>query len=95
MATTQAFLDANGITQAELGEALGVQRAAISKKLGGSRNWKLGEVQEVLAFLSRRLGRQVTFDEVFADSDWSHDAEPAAAPAEEVVAPVLDPDPAA
>jgi transcriptional regulator with XRE-family HTH domain len=65
MEKTQAFLDANGITQAELGEALGVQGAAISRKLGGSRNWKLGEVQAALGWLSVRLGRPCTYDEVF------------------------------
>lgn len=95
MATTQAFLDAHGISQTELGEALGLQRAAVSRKLAGLRNWKLGEVQEALAFFTRRLGRTVTFDEVFADSDWSADADASPA-ADAVVGPVApESDPAA
>lgn len=65
MDRTQAFLDANRITQAELAEALGVTGATISRKLAGLRNWKLVEVQVVLGWLSGRLGRPVSYDEVF------------------------------
>jgi transcriptional regulator with XRE-family HTH domain len=65
MERTQAFLDENGITQTELGEALGVTGATISRKLSGDRNWKLGEVQAALGWLSVRLGRPCTYDEVF------------------------------
>ncbi len=69
MERTQTFLDANGITQTELGKALGVQGAAISRKLSGSRNWKLEEVQRTLAYLCERLGRPVDFAEVFGAED--------------------------
>jgi transcriptional regulator with XRE-family HTH domain len=69
MEKTQAFLDLHGITQTELAEALGVTCATVSRKLAGLRNWKLGEVQAALAWLSERLSRPVTFDEAFgADS---------------------------
>jgi transcriptional regulator with XRE-family HTH domain len=86
MERTQAFLDANGITQTELGEALGVGGAAVSRKLSGSRNWKLVEVQTALAWLSARLTRPVTYEEVFGSTD--------APEPEPMVAPVSD-DPAA
>jgi transcriptional regulator with XRE-family HTH domain len=84
MERTQAFLDANGITQTELGEALGVTGATISRKLSGLRNWKLGEVQAALAWLSERLNRPVTFDEAFG-------ADALAEAAGDVVAPGSDP----
>jgi hypothetical protein len=44
-AKTQAFLDSHGITQTELGEALRMTGASVSRKLSGTRNWKLVEVQ--------------------------------------------------
>jgi len=69
MERTQAFLDTHGITQTALAEALGLQGPAVSRKLSGSRNWKLGEVQRALAFLSKRLGRPVDFAEVFGADD--------------------------
>jgi transcriptional regulator with XRE-family HTH domain len=62
---TQAFLDSHGITQTELGRALGMTAASVSRKLAGFRNWKLAEVQRVLEFLIARLGRPVTYEEVF------------------------------
>ncbi len=73
MAAIQAFLDRNGISQAELGDALGITSGAISRKLGGSRAWKLQDVQRVLAWLSERLSRPVSFDEVFASDDLGDD----------------------
>lgn len=84
MEKTQAFLDSNGITQTELAEALGVTCATVSRKLGGLRNWKLGEVQAVLEWLSARLDRVVSYDEVFG-------AEAHALTAAPVVAPSSDP----
>ncbi len=86
MERTQAFLDAHGITQAELGEALGVTGATISRKLAGLRNWKLAEVQAALAWLAKRLGRPVSYDEVFGAGDVAD----AADAAETVVAPSSD-----
>ena len=68
MARTQEFLDIHGITQTELGEALGITGAAISRKLSGLRNWRLTEVQRVLEYLSQKLDRPVTYDEVFGSS---------------------------
>jgi predicted transcriptional regulator len=69
MTRTQAFLDRNHITQSELGAAIGYEQAAISRKLSGSRNWRLFEIRKVLAYLSERLGRLVSFDEVFGADD--------------------------
>jgi len=59
------FLGSHGITQTELGEALGMTGAAVSRKLAGLRHWKLAEVRRALEFLSGRLGRLVTYEEVF------------------------------
>jgi len=69
MERTRLFLDRNGITQTELAAALGVEQASISRKLSGSRSWRLAEVQRVLAWLTERLGRPVPFDEVFGEAD--------------------------
>ncbi len=69
MERTQAFLDANGITQTEVGEALGVTRATITRKIAGSRKWSVDEANAVLAYLARRLSRPVTFAEVFGVAD--------------------------
>lgn len=84
MERTQAFLDDNGITQSELGEALGVTGATISRKLAGLRNWKLGEVQAAMVWLSSRLARPVTFDEAFG-------ADALAEAAGDLVVPSSDP----
>ena len=65
MEKPRAFLDSQGITQTELGEALGMSGAAVSRKLAGLRHWKLAEVRRALEFLSGRLGRVVTYEEVF------------------------------
>jgi transcriptional regulator with XRE-family HTH domain len=69
MERTQAFLDTNSLTQTELGEALGVTGATVSRKLSGSRNWKLAEVQRALEWFALRLGRPVSFDEAFGAAD--------------------------
>jgi transcriptional regulator with XRE-family HTH domain len=61
----RALLDSHGITQAQLGEALGMTGPAISRKLAGLRAWKLVEIQRALEFLSVRLERPVTYEEVF------------------------------
>ena len=85
MERTQAFLDANSLTQTELGEALGVTRATVTRKIAGSRKWSLDEVQRALAWLAIRLDRPVSFDEVFGAEDVVPDG----------AADVVAPDPAA
>jgi predicted transcriptional regulator len=72
------FLDENGITKAEVAQALSLDPSAVSRKVTGSRHWKLVEVQALLAFLTERLARPVTYELLFAP-------EPEAA--ETVVAP--------
>jgi len=66
---TQDFLDANGLSQTEVGAALGVTGATVSRKLSGARNWRGAEIQSALAFFSERLGRRVTFEEAFGSTD--------------------------
>ena len=84
MGKTQAFLDANGITQGEIANALGMTQAAVSRKLAGLRNWRLVEVQVVLGWLTTRLGRPVSYDEVFG-------LDACTTAAGDVVAPSSDP----
>lgn len=69
MERTQRFLDDNHISQTELASALGVTGATINRKIRGVRKWSLGEVHAALSFFSRRLGRPVSFDEVFGTDD--------------------------
>lgn len=85
MERTRGFLDRNGITQTELAAGLGYEQATISRKLSGARNWKLAEVQRALIWLSERLSRPVSFDEVFGVEDVIPDD----------AADVVAPDPAA
>lgn len=61
-----AFLGQNGISQAEVAEALAVTAGAISHKLAGRRGWAKREIDTLLVFLASRLGRVVTYEEAFA-----------------------------
>jgi transcriptional regulator with XRE-family HTH domain len=60
------FLEANGVKQVELVDALGLDSSTVSLKLSGDRRWFQEEVDRVLAFLTQRLGRPVTYEEAFA-----------------------------
>lgn len=59
------LLQQAGLTQAELGQSLGVTQSAVSRKLSGERAWSQRDVGAVLVLLSRRLGRKVTYEMVF------------------------------
>lgn len=52
------------LNQTELAGALGVDSSTISRKIAGSRPWKLVEIQEIIRVLSARLNRTVTYEEV-------------------------------
>lgn len=59
------FLAAHGISRGEVAEALGVDPSAISRKLTGTRAFRLDEITRLLSFLSRRCRRRVTFADLF------------------------------
>jgi len=59
------LLGKHGISQAELAKGLGMGRSTISLKLSGSRRWRQEEINRVLDFLQRRLGRRLTYEKVF------------------------------
>lgn len=63
--TIEPFLREAGVTQDEVGAALGISGSAINHKLAGRRGWKQDEITNLLAFLSRRLRRRVTYEQVF------------------------------
>ena len=68
-ARLDAFLDENRVTRAEIAGHLGLDPSGISRKVLGGRPWKLHEIQSLLAFLTERLGRKVTYDELFGEPD--------------------------
>ena len=79
----QRFLDENGLTQAEIACLLDVIPSTVSKKATGDRPWKLTEIQAILAFLTARLARPVTYEELFGSpaEAATTDAEPVQEPA--------------
>lgn len=79
MSLIERFLDANRITQTEVAQALEVDPSTISRKLRGEREWKLPEVQAVIAFLSARLSRPVTYEDLFADPETATEPDKATA----------------
>lgn len=60
-----AFLDENGLTQTEIAGALEVIPSTINKKASGDRPWKGHEINQVLAYVSGKLGRSVSYEEAF------------------------------
>jgi transcriptional regulator with XRE-family HTH domain len=63
--TLEALVKKHGITQEELGQVIGVSASAVSHKLAGRRPWFQDEVNKILPFLTGRLGRPVTYEEIF------------------------------
>ncbi len=61
----QTFIRDHEITSTELADGIGLKRSTVSNKLLGIRPWFQEEVDQVLAFLSRRLDRPVTYEEAF------------------------------
>ena len=58
------LLDENDITQRDVGAALGMDDSSISRRLRGTAPWKLAELHALAAFLSLRLSRVVTWEEM-------------------------------
>jgi hypothetical protein len=61
----QRFLDAHEITTAEVAEWFDVDSSTIYRKLSGSRRWTEPEIKTFLARAAARVGRTVTFEEVW------------------------------
>lgn len=56
------------VTVDDLADALGIGRYSVMNKLARHRRWTLDDVPGLLALLSKRLARRVTFQEVFCTS---------------------------
>lgn len=48
-----SVMDRLGVTQREIADAIGIDRAAFSRKVRGHVRWYLNEAQEVVEYLSR------------------------------------------
>ena len=55
------------LTQEEVGRALGVSQSAACRKLAGQRSMTQRDVTALLALLSKRLRRRVTYEQVFGN----------------------------
>jgi transcriptional regulator with XRE-family HTH domain len=62
----ERLLASGAISQAEVARALRLDPSTISRKLSGKRSLKLQEIQGLLRFLSGRLARPVSYEELFA-----------------------------
>lgn len=67
----RTLLDKHGITQRELATAIGKSDAAVSRLLSGETTASQETIDAVLAFLSKRLGRRVTYERAFGSAEVS------------------------
>jgi hypothetical protein len=58
-------LEEGKVSKVELARALRLDPSAVSRKIAGKRGWKLPEVHLLLRYLARRIGREVTYEELF------------------------------
>lgn len=63
--TLKALLDKHEISQTELADGIGKSRAFVSRLVGGDTGASQETIDATLAFLSKRLGRRVTYEQVF------------------------------
>jgi len=59
------FLAVNGVSQADVARGIGVSTAFVSQLVAGESGARQETIHALLAFLSGRLGRQVTYEELF------------------------------
>jgi transcriptional regulator with XRE-family HTH domain len=62
----ERLLTDGAISKAEVARALRLDPSTVSRKLSGKRSLKLHEIQVLLRFLSGRLARTVSYEELFA-----------------------------
>jgi transcriptional regulator with XRE-family HTH domain len=61
----KALLDKHRISQRELAHGIGKSDAAISRLVSGATGASQETINDVLVFLSKRLHRRVTYEQVF------------------------------
>lgn len=61
----EKFFEDNDISRLELAEWLAVDLSTVSRKLSRERQWKEPEIKILLAKATKKLGRPVTFEEMF------------------------------
>lgn len=61
----KTLLERNGISQRELARGLRKSDAAVSRLLSGDTAATQDTIEAVLAFLSKRLRRRLTYEQVF------------------------------
>lgn len=63
----KTLLDDNGIQQVELARGIGRTKAFVSRFISGGTGASQETIDAILAFLSKRLKRKVTYEEALAD----------------------------
>lgn len=61
----RTLLDKHGITQRELALAIGKSDAAVSRLVSGETAASQETIDAVLAYLTSRLGKRMTYERVF------------------------------
>ena len=61
----KSLLVKHGIRQWEVAHAIGLSEAALSKKFSRGSNWSLEQARRASTYMSGRIGRHVTVDELF------------------------------
>jgi transcriptional regulator with XRE-family HTH domain len=64
-----ALLEANGISQADLARGCEKTRGYLSLRINGKAGASLETIDEILTWLSARLGRKVYYEEFFAPAE--------------------------
>lgn len=80
---------------AELAAAMGITDGALHHKLAGRRGWDKADIDKVLAFLTSKAGRPVTYEQVFDARPTADQAEPCSVRAGESQGPGAEREPSA
>lgn len=64
--TLHGALTRLGVTQAALGEVLGLSQPSVHRKIHGLREWNRGEINVVLAYL-QKLDASLSYETLFGD----------------------------
>ena len=71
MTQLKALLDKHHITQREMARGIGKSTASVSRLVSGETSATKGTIDAVLAYLSRRTGKRMTYDRVFGSLEVS------------------------
>jgi predicted transcriptional regulator len=69
MSTIEAFITKHSLRQVDLAVAMGVTESAVSHMLAGRFDPRKERIDRLLVALGERLGRKVTYEEVFGPLD--------------------------